>query len=183
MLCFCVQLEGLTGCRVDRVFVNRGKSQGRRHRVCINDSSTVLLYFTHTVGSCCSMLFTSLCTLTATAGVTHWTNYLHISEQLTSHPGAFLILVGDFNHAEYTNVLIFHGNDSLYIVYTNQKGSVQGPLPHPSTSDHITVMLKPAYRTLVKVTKPIRKQVRVWPEGSTEALKDFIFNLRRLEYV
>lgn len=37
-LCFCVLLEGLTGCRVDRVFVNRGKSKGRRHRVSINDT-------------------------------------------------------------------------------------------------------------------------------------------------
>lgn len=55
------------------------------------------------------------------------------------------------------------------------KGVYEGPLPHPSTSDRLTVMLKPAYRTLVKVTKPIRKQVRVWPEGSSEALKDFFF--------
>lgn len=76
---------------------------------------------------------------------------------------------------KYTNVLIFHGNDSLYSVYTNRMGAYKGPLPHSSTSDRLTVMLKPAYRTLVKVTKPIRKQVCVWLEGSTEALKDFFF--------
>ncbi|KAL0150730.1 hypothetical protein M9458_053953, partial [Cirrhinus mrigala] len=37
---------------------------------------------------------------------------------------------------------------------------------------HITVMLMPAYRPLIKVTKPIRKQKQVWPEGSSEALQD-----------
>ena len=30
----------------------------------------------------------------------------------------------------------------------------------------------PAYRPLVKVTKPVQKQVRVWPEGSSETLQD-----------
>ncbi|KAK0155268.1 Retrovirus-related Pol polyprotein from type-1 retrotransposable element R1 [Merluccius polli] len=33
-------------------------------------------------------------------------------------------------------------------------------------------MLTSAYRPLVKVTKPATKQVRVWPEGSSEALQD-----------
>ncbi len=30
----------------------------------------------------------------------------------------------------------------------------------------------PAYRPLVKVIKPIHKQIQVWPEGSSEALQD-----------
>ncbi len=30
----------------------------------------------------------------------------------------------------------------------------------------------PAYRPLVKVIKPIYKQIQVWPEGSSEALQD-----------
>lgn len=46
------------------------------------------------------------------------------------------------------------------------------PLPHLGASDHITVMLMPAYRPLVKVAKPVRKQILVWPEGSSEALQD-----------
>ena len=33
-------------------------------------------------------------------------------------------------------------------------------------------MLIPAYRPRVKITKPVRKQVRVWPEGATSALQD-----------
>ncbi len=46
------------------------------------------------------------------------------------------------------------------------------PLPHLGTSDHITVMLIPAYRPIIKVTKPVHKQIQVWPEGSPEALQD-----------
>ena len=30
----------------------------------------------------------------------------------------------------------------------------------------------PAYRPLVKVTKPTKRKIRVWPEGASEALKD-----------
>ncbi len=33
-------------------------------------------------------------------------------------------------------------------------------------------MLIPAYRPLVKVTKPAKKKICVWPEGSSEALQD-----------
>ncbi|KAK2908186.1 hypothetical protein Q8A73_009259 [Channa argus] len=33
-------------------------------------------------------------------------------------------------------------------------------------------MLMPAYRPLVKVAKPVKKQIQVWPEGSSEALQD-----------
>lgn len=30
----------------------------------------------------------------------------------------------------------------------------------------------PAYRPLIRVTKPVQKQIQVWPEGSSEALQD-----------
>ncbi len=46
--------------------------------------------------------------------------------------------------------------------------SIQGPTPPPPRSlrpsDHITVMLMPAYRPLVKVIKPVHKQIQVCPE-------------------
>ncbi len=42
-------------------------------------------------------------------------------------------------------------------------------------SDHITVMLMPAYRPLVKAIKPVHKQIQVWPEGSSEALQDCFY--------
>ncbi|KAM4612748.1 LOW QUALITY PROTEIN: contactin-4 [Polymixia lowei] len=108
--------------------------------------------------------------------------YHHISEQQTAHPDAFLILAGDFNHADLKSVFPkmhqhidfpTRGNNTLDLVYTSQRRAYKAfPLPHLGASDHITVMLIPAYRPLVKVTKPVRKQVRVWPEGSSEALQD-----------
>ena len=108
--------------------------------------------------------------------------YQHISEQQTAHPDAFLILAGDFNHTDPKTVFPkthqhidfpTRGNNTLDQVYSTQKGAYKAlPLPHLGASDHITVMLMPAYRPLVKVTKPVRKQIRVCPEGSTEALQD-----------
>ena len=106
----------------------------------------------------------------------------HISEQQTAHPDAFLILAGDFNHANPKSVLPqLHGHvnfptrgtNILDNVYTTNKGAYKAlPLPHLGASDHTTVILMPAYRPLVKVTKPAKKTIRVWPEGSSEALQD-----------
>ncbi len=108
--------------------------------------------------------------------------YQHTSEQQTAHPDAFLILAGDFNHADLKSVFPkihqhidfpTRGKHTLDFVYTTQRGAYKAlPLPHLGASDHITVMLMPAYRPLVKVIKPIHKQIQVWPEGSSEALQD-----------
>ncbi len=108
--------------------------------------------------------------------------YQHISEQQTAHPDAFLILAGDFNHADLKSVFpkIYQhvdfptrGKNTLDLVYTTQRGAYKAlPLPHLGASDHITVMLMPAHRPLVKVIKPTHKQIQVWPEGSSEALQD-----------
>ncbi|XP_060782741.1 probable ATP-dependent RNA helicase DDX4 [Neoarius graeffei] len=65
------------------------------------------------------------------------------------------------------------GNNTLDQVYTTLRGAYKALfLPHIGASDHITLMRMPAYRPLVKVIKPVRKQVRVWLEGSSEALQD-----------
>ncbi|XP_076862714.1 nuclear respiratory factor 1 isoform X2 [Brachyhypopomus gauderio] len=108
--------------------------------------------------------------------------YQHISEQQTAHPDAFLILAGDFNHADPKSVfsgLYKHtdfptrGNNTLDQVFTTRRGAYKAsPLPHLGASDHLTIMLMSAYRPLVKVTKPVLKQVRMWPDGSSEALQD-----------
>ncbi len=108
--------------------------------------------------------------------------YQHISEQQTAHPDAFLILAGDFNRANLKSVFPkiqqhvdfpTRGKNTLDFVYTTQRGAYKAlPLPHLGASDHITVMLMPAHRPLVKVIKPIHKQIQVWPEGSSEALQD-----------
>ncbi len=108
--------------------------------------------------------------------------YQHISEQQTAHPDAFLILAGDFNHADLKSAFPkihqhvdfpTRGKKYTGLCLHHPERSLQGPpLPHLGTSDHITVMLMPAYRPLVKVIKPTHKQIQVWPEGSSEALQD-----------
>ena len=108
--------------------------------------------------------------------------YQAISEQQTAHPDGFTILAGDFNHADLKTFLPqlhqhvdfpTRGDNTLDLVYTTHKGAYKAsPLPHIGLSDHITVMLIPAYRPRVKVTKPVQKQVRVWPEGASSALQD-----------
>ncbi|KAK3507849.1 hypothetical protein QTP70_001424, partial [Hemibagrus guttatus] len=46
--------------------------------------------------------------------------------------------------------------------------------PHPNLgySDHISVMLIPAYRPLVRRSKPVLKQFKTWPSGAIAALQD-----------
>ncbi len=66
--------------------------------------------------------------------------YQHISEQQTAHPDAFLILAGDFNHADLKSVFpkIYQhvnfptrGKNTLDFVYTTQRGAYKAlPLPH-----------------------------------------------------
>ncbi|KAK3565550.1 hypothetical protein QTP86_011915 [Hemibagrus guttatus] len=46
------------------------------------------------------------------------------------------------------------------------------PRPHLGYSDHISVMLIPAYRPLVKCSKLVLKQVKTWPAGVISALQD-----------
>jgi len=108
--------------------------------------------------------------------------YQAISEQQTAHPDGFTIFAGDFNHANLKTVLPklhqhvdfpTRGDNILDLVYTTHKGAYKAsPLPHIGLSDHITVMLMPAYRPRVKASRPVLKQVRVWPEGASCALQD-----------
>lgn len=105
-----------------------------------------------------------------------------VSAQMTAHPDALLILAGDFNHADPKSVfpqLHSHvnfstrGTNTLDNVYTTHKGAYRSiPLPPLGASDHTTVLLIPEYRPRVKVTKPMKKRIRVWPDGSSEALQD-----------
>ncbi|XP_049574584.1 uncharacterized protein [Syngnathus scovelli] len=108
--------------------------------------------------------------------------YQAVSEQQTAHPDGFTIFAGDFNHANLKSVfprLHQHvpfptrGDSFLDLVYSAQKGAFKAThLPHLGLSDHLTVLLLPAYRHLVKASRPVRRQVRVWPEGASDALRD-----------
>ncbi|KAM9826427.1 uncharacterized protein ACBT44_006665 [Syngnathus typhle] len=108
--------------------------------------------------------------------------YQAVSEQQTAHPDGFAIFAGDFNHTNLKSVLPrlhqhvdfpTRGDSFLDLVYSSHKGAFKvAPLPHLGLSDHITVMLLPAYRQMVRASRPVRKRVRVWPEGASDALRD-----------
>ncbi|XP_061133637.1 uncharacterized protein LOC133153670 [Syngnathus typhle] len=108
--------------------------------------------------------------------------YEAVSEKQTAHPDGFTIFAGDFNHANLKSVfprLHQHvnfptrGDSFLDLVYSSHKEAFKAaPLPHLGLSEHITVMLLPAYRQMVRASRPVRKRVRVWPEGASDALRD-----------
>ena len=108
--------------------------------------------------------------------------YRAVSEQQDAHPDAFTIIAGDLNHANLKTVLPkFHqhvnfptrGQNTLDFVYSQQKGAYKAkPLPHIGQSDHLTILLLPAYRQRAKLTKPVLKEVRRWPEGAVSQLQD-----------
>ncbi len=65
------------------------------------------------------------------------------------------------------------GNNTLDFVYTTVKHAYKAETrPHLGYSDHISVMLIPAYRPLLKFVKPVQKQITVWPDNATSALQD-----------
>ncbi|KAK3511590.1 hypothetical protein QTP70_011216 [Hemibagrus guttatus] len=108
--------------------------------------------------------------------------YGAINELQNAHPDGLFIIAGDFNHANLKSVLPkFHqhvdfatrGMNTLDLVYTNIPGAYRAePRPHLGYSDHISVMLIPAYRPLVRRSKPVLKQVKTWPAGAISALQD-----------
>ncbi len=108
--------------------------------------------------------------------------YSAISEQQTNNPDRFFIISGDFNHANLKTVLpkfyqhvnfATRGNNTLDFVYTTEKNAYKAePCPHLGYSDHISVMLISTYRPLLKLAKPVQKQITVWPDNATSALQD-----------
>ncbi|KAK2878201.1 hypothetical protein Q8A73_012383 [Channa argus] len=108
--------------------------------------------------------------------------YGAISDLQNAHPDGLFIIAGDFNHANLRTVLpklhqhvdfATRGGNTLDLVYTNIPGAYRAePRPHLGYSDHISVMLIPAYRPLVRRSKPFLKQVKTWPAGATSALQD-----------
>ncbi|KAJ8403257.1 hypothetical protein AAFF_G00354740 [Aldrovandia affinis] len=105
-----------------------------------------------------------------------------VSEQQAAHPDGFLLVGGDFNHANlksvaprfYQHVGFATRNDSkLDLVYSNIRGAYRAYCRPPiGTSDHKTVMMLPVYRPRLVRSKPATKTIRTWPEGATSALQD-----------
>ncbi|KAI5610007.1 gastrula zinc finger protein XlCGF28.1-like [Silurus asotus] len=108
--------------------------------------------------------------------------YGTISGLQNTHPDGLFIVAGDFNHANLRTVLpkfyqnvdfATRGENTLDVVYTNIRGAYRAkPRPHLGYSDHISVMLIPAYRPLSRRSRPAQKQVRTWPAKSMSALQD-----------
>ena len=105
-----------------------------------------------------------------------------ISKQQSRHPDAALIIAGDFNQTDLRTVLSkFHqhiscptrGANTLDHIYTNIKEAFSTtPLPPFGKSDHISLLMKPTYRQLLKRVRATVRTVRVWPEGAESVLQD-----------
>ncbi|KAI2645993.1 Lariat debranching enzyme [Labeo rohita] len=167
-----IQLDQLTWYRADRVVVAGGKTRGGGLCVYINDAwcrdavavckhcSPVLEFM---VIKCRPFYLPREYTAILVCAVyippsSNGNNrsealnelYQHISEQQTAYPDAFLIVAGDFNHADLKSVFPkiqqhidfpTRGNNTLDFVYTTQRGAYKAfPLPHLGASDHITVI-------------------------------------------
>ncbi|KAL0149831.1 hypothetical protein M9458_054879 [Cirrhinus mrigala] len=190
-----IQLHGLTCCRADRDSSLSGKTRGGGLCVYINKewcnnaavvtkncSSLVEFMFVKCRPFYLPWEFTAIVIVAvyippcANAKDALRELYSAISEQQTNNPDGFFIIAGDFNHANLKSVLpkfyqhvnfATRGNNTLDFVYTTNKNAYRAePRPHLGYSDHISV------RPLLKLTKPVQKQITVWPDNATSALQD-----------
>ncbi|KAL0153662.1 hypothetical protein M9458_051027 [Cirrhinus mrigala] len=192
-----IQMHGLTCYRADRDTALSGKTRGGGLCVYINKgwcnnavvvtkhcSSLVEFMFVKCRPFCLPWEFTAI--VIVTVYIPPCTNtkdalrelYSAISEQQTNNPYGFFIIAGDFNHANLKSVLpkfyqhvnfATRGNNTLDLVYTTEKNVYKAePRPHLGYLDHISVMLIPACRPLLKLTKPVQKQITVWPDALTK---------------
>uniref|UniRef100_A0A3B1K1K8 Reverse transcriptase domain-containing protein n=1 Tax=Astyanax mexicanus TaxID=7994 RepID=A0A3B1K1K8_ASTMX len=105
----------------------------------------------------------------------------YISGLQNKHPGGALIVAGDFNRASMKKVLphfyqyvhfATRGDNTLDHAYSNIKTAFKATSrPHLGSSDHISVMLTPAYRPVLTKGRPTSKLARVWPEGAMTTLQ------------
>ena len=109
-----------------------------------------------------------------------------ISSQMSKHPDAVYIAAGDFNHANLKAALPkFHqhvkcatrGANTLDKVYTNIKlGYRAKQLPHLGKSDHMSLLLIPAYAPVRRTAPTIIKTVKTWPDDASQQLQDCFDN-------
>ncbi|KAK0149886.1 RNA-directed DNA polymerase from mobile element jockey [Merluccius polli] len=61
------------------------------------------------------------------------------------------------------------GENTLDLVYSNWKKAYKTvPLPHLGMSDHLSLLLVPAYIPLRKKPKPVTRTIKIWPEGADQ---------------
>lgn len=109
--------------------------------------------------------------------------YSSISKQQTNNSDGFFIVTGDVNQVKTVLQKFYqHANFAkrrkhwTWCTQAKNKGKILHttalPRPHLRYSDHIFVMLIPAYRPLLKLAKPVQKHITVWSEDAASALQD-----------
>ena len=105
-----------------------------------------------------------------------------INEQQRAHPNGVHIIAGDFNKANLKTVppkfyqhvkCATRGENTLDHVYTNIKHAYRAiPLPHLGQSDHLSLLLSPAYTPLRRRVRLTTKTVTTWPDDALSKLQD-----------
>ena len=99
----------------------------------------------------------------------------------TQHPGAFIIITGDFNHASLSSTLptffqfvkcATRENKTLDLLYANVKDAYSSTaLPPLGRSDHNLVLLSPSYKPVVQQHPVTVRTVRKWSPEAMETLR------------
>ncbi|TWW78210.1 hypothetical protein D4764_11G0003310 [Takifugu flavidus] len=100
----------------------------------------------------------------------------------TKHPGAFILITGDFNHASLSSTLpTFHqyvqcntrDNRTLDLLYANvTNANTSTALPPVGKSDHNLMLLSPSYTPVVQQQSVTVRTVRKWSDGAMDCLRD-----------
>lgn len=65
------------------------------------------------------------------------------------------------------------GEDKLDLFYTDSHEAYKSiPHTHLGLSDHFSVMLMPAYRSVLICPRQLHRHIRDWPAGAVSALQD-----------
>ncbi|KAK0132218.1 hypothetical protein N1851_032982 [Merluccius polli] len=87
----------------------------------------------------------------------------------TKHPGAFIIITGDFNHFVKCAT---RENKTLDLLYANVKDAYSSTaLPPLGRSDHNLVLLSPSYKPVVQQHPVTVRTVRKWSPGAMDTLR------------
>ena len=105
-----------------------------------------------------------------------------ISVLETAHPDAVFITAGDFNQCNLRTVfpkyyqhvdIPTRGENTLDHVYSNIRDAYRAsPRPHFGLSDHISLLMYPAYSQKLKQTNPTIKQIQLWNSETECILQD-----------
>ncbi|KAL0173686.1 hypothetical protein M9458_029654, partial [Cirrhinus mrigala] len=108
--------------------------------------------------------------------------YGHISEQETVYPDAAFIVAGDFNKANLRTIaprffqhitINTRGDRALDHCYSPFRDAYKSlPRPPFGKSDHLSILLLPAYRQKLKREAPALREIQCWSDHSDAILQD-----------